>query len=134
MRKAVGITLMLSVCCSQVTKAEELTYGEAEYLNSCVVCHGEYGRGDGPLADEMRTAPADLTTLSRSNGGEFPYWKVFALIDGRSVVPAHGSREMPVWGNEFLTGDVAKYGRYCGEAITQDRIHALSAYIATLQR
>ena len=113
---------------------EEIAYGQAEYLASCAVCHGEGGRGDGPLATELRTAPADLTMLSAANGGDFPYWKVFALIDGRYLVPGHGTREMPVWGREFLAGDEATYGPIGGEAITQERIHALSDYLAKLQR
>lgn len=113
---------------------QEIAYGQAGYLASCAVCHGEEGRGDGPLAIELRTAPSDLTTLSASNGGEFPYWKVFALIDGRYVVPSHGTREMPVWGREFLSGDEATYGPIGGEAVTQERIHALSDYLAKLQR
>lgn len=113
---------------------QEIDYGKAEYFNSCGVCHGAEGRGDGPLADELRTRPADLTVLSRMNGGEFPYWKVYALIDGRFIVPGHGSREMPVWGGEFLPGDVATYGPGGGEAATRERIQALAAYVAALQR
>lgn len=41
---------------------------------------------------------------------------------------------MPVWGREFLIGDEATYGPIGGEAITQERIHALADYLATLQR
>ena len=115
-------------------EAQPIGYGEAEYLNSCVACHGEFGRGDGPLADELVTAPADLTRLSELNGGEFPYWKVFETIDGRSLIPAHGTRDMPIWGQEFLSDDGKTYGPIGGEAVTQERIHALAEYIATLQK
>lgn len=114
--------------------AQPLAYGEAEYLNSCVACHGERGRGDGPLAEALITAPADLTGMAAANGGEFPYWKVFATIDGRAMVTAHGTREMPVWGREFLPDDRKTYGPIGGEAVTQERIHALAEYLATLQR
>lgn len=127
------LTLLVSVSPSWGL-TQEIGYGQAEYLASCAVCHGEGGRGDGPLAAELRTPPADLTTLSASNGGEFPYWKVFASIDGRYLVPSHGTPEMPVWGREFLTGDEATYGPIGGEAVTQERIHSLSDYLATLQR
>src|ERR1041384_7326048 len=51
-------------------------------------------KGDGPLGDELLKRPSDLTRLSRRNGGEFPYWRVFAVIDGRGTVPAHGERDM----------------------------------------
>ena len=46
--------------------------------------------------------PADLTRLAEKNDGRFPYSRVFAVIDGRYLVPAHGEREMPVWGRQFL--------------------------------
>jgi hypothetical protein len=84
--------------------AQELGNGKTEYMNSCAVCHGPEGKGDGPLGDELVKRPADLTRLSRDNGGAFPYWRVFAMIDGRTMVPEHGDRDMPVWAaNSFPT-------------------------------
>lgn len=114
--------------------AQEMEYGQAEFLNSCAVCHGEYGKGDGPLADEIVKRPADLTKLSEKNGGEFPYYKVFATIDGRFQVPGHGERDMPVWGRQFLDEDAVTYGPIGGEMVTQERIHRLTEYIQTLQK
>lgn len=114
--------------------AQEQSYGEAEYLNSCAACHGLYGRGDGPLAEVLMKRPADLTALEKKNAGEFPYYQVFAVIDGRSIVSSHGSREMPVWGLQFLEDDSKTYGPIGGEAVTQERVHELTNYIATLQR
>ena len=52
--------------------AQEMSYGEAEYQNSCAVCHGLEGQGNGTLADELIKRPADLTALAKKNGGEFP--------------------------------------------------------------
>lgn len=34
-------------------------------------------------------------------GGKFPFWEVYRVIEGRGVVPGHGSRDMPVWGDRF---------------------------------
>jgi hypothetical protein len=41
--------------------------------------------------------PANLTELSKKNGGHFPDQKVFQAIDGRDDIPAHhlGGRRMP---------------------------------------
>ncbi|MBB6408913.1 c-type cytochrome [Mesorhizobium sangaii] len=114
--------------------AQELGNGKAEYMNSCAVCHGPEGRGDGPLGDELVKRPADLTRLSRDNGGSFPYWRVFAMIDGRTIVPEHGDRHMPVWGRQFLPGDARKYGPKAGEIVTTERIHELAGYVQTLQQ
>lgn len=119
---------------STAAGTQEMGYGQAEYLDSCAVCHGDRGRGDGPLAAELETAPANLTSLAERNGGEFPYWRVFAAIDGRYVVPGHGDRDMPVWGRQFLEGDQRMYGPLGGEALTQERIHQLADYVQSLQR
>ena len=114
--------------------AQDKSYGEAEYLNSCAVCHGLEGKGDGPLGDVLVKRPADLTRLSKQNGGDFPYSRVFAVIDGRYVLPEHGEREMPVWGRQFLEEDAKLYGPSGGEIVTTDRIHNLAGYVELLQR
>jgi mono/diheme cytochrome c family protein len=132
MKLLIAATLATMAC--QASTAQEMSYGEAEYLNSCAVCHGPEGKGDGPLGDELLKRPPDLTHLSKQNGGEFPYWRVFAVIDGRYVVPEHGDRDMPVWGRQFLPGDAKKYGPNAGEIVTTERIHNLAGYIQTLQR
>ncbi|TIP13957.1 cytochrome c [Mesorhizobium sp.] len=128
------IAVALATIACQASTAQEMSYGEAEYLNSCAVCHGPEGKGDGPLGDELLKRPADLTQLSRQNGGEFPYWRVFAVIDGRYVLPEHGERDMPVWGRQFLPGDAKKYGPNAGEIVTTERIHELAGYVQRLQR
>ena len=114
--------------------AQEQSYGEVEYLSSCAVCHGPDGRGDGPLGEELLKRPADLTRLAEKNGGEFPYSRVFAVIDGRFVVPGHGERNMPIWGRQFLEGDAKMYGPSRGEILTTERIHELTEYVQLLQR
>jgi mono/diheme cytochrome c family protein len=132
MKLLIAAALATMVC--QTSSAQEMSPGKAQYLNSCAVCHGPEGKGNGPLGDELLKRPADLTQLSRQNGGEFPYWRVFAMIDGRYVVPEHGARDMPVWGRQFLPGDVKKYGPNAGEIVTTERIHELAGYVERLQR
>jgi mono/diheme cytochrome c family protein len=114
--------------------AQEMSYGEAEYLNSCAVCHGLEGKGDGPLGDVLMKRPADLTRISQRNGGTFPYTRIFAVIDGRYAVPSHGEREMPVWGRQFFDDDQRLYGPSGGEIVTTERIHELAGYVQSLQR
>ena len=112
----------------------EMSYGQAEFLNSCAACHGEDGRGRGPIAADLLKPPADLTVLTRGNDGAFPYYRVFAVIDGRYLVQGHGEREMPVWGRQFIEEDARMFGRHGGEMITTERIHELTSYIESLQR
>jgi mono/diheme cytochrome c family protein len=132
--RPVVTALLLAVAWCLAARAQEMGYGEAEYLNSCAVCHGLEGMGDGPLTEILMKRPADLTRISDRNGGTFPYARVFAVIDGRFLVPSHGEREMPVWGRQFLVDDVDLYGPAGGEIVTTERIHSLAGYIESLQR
>lgn len=68
----------------------------------CASCHGRDGKGGGPVAAALTTPPANLTTISRRNGGLFPRDRVIAFIaEQQPPVPAHGPRDMPVWGPIF---------------------------------
>ena len=67
----------------------------------CSPCHGMDATGDGPVADTLKKKPANLTLLSKNNGGKFPYDHVYNMIDGQEVVASHGTREMPIWGLVF---------------------------------
>lgn len=75
--------------------------GEQLYLRHCGSCHGPKGRGDGIAAPFITPRPPDLTAIAQRNEGVFPYASVLMKLDGRERVPAHGSREMPIWGERF---------------------------------
>ena len=66
--------------CAGAQAAERYDSGKREYMDRCAVCHGQSGKGDGGMIDILRTAPTDLTTLSRNNGGVFPFEHVYAVI------------------------------------------------------
>jgi mono/diheme cytochrome c family protein len=115
-------------------KAQQMEYGQAEFLNSCAMCHGPEGRGDGEYAINLSSKPADLTQLSRKNGGEFPFARVFGIIDGRFIIEGHEGRDMPRWNRLFLMEDLESYSPEEAEAITRERIRLLTLYVETLQR
>jgi mono/diheme cytochrome c family protein len=99
--------------------------GKMQYQASCAACHGMDAKGDGPVSNELKTRPADLTVLAKNNNGVFPYDKVYQMIDGRNTtVVSHGTREMPIWGYRF--GPVQAY-RF------KARVLAVIDYIKTLQ-
>lgn len=125
--------LPLLALCSGAS-AQELEYGEAEYLLTCAECHGGAGRGDGALARHTGIRPADLSALSDRNGGEFPYGYVYSVIDGRHDMSGQPDRAMPSFGARFSAQDEERYGPEVGSALTERRIHSLARYIATLQR
>jgi mono/diheme cytochrome c family protein len=132
--KKVMAVLFIGLTVADAAAGERMSYGEAEYLNSCAVCHGVEGKGDGPLGEMLVKRPADLTSISRRNGGRFPYARVIAVIDGRYDVSGHGNRDMPVWGRQFLEDDQRLYGPAGGEIVTTERINELAGYVQSLQR
>jgi mono/diheme cytochrome c family protein len=71
-------------------------------------CHGKEGRGDGPVAAAMKKAPANLTSLSIRNNGKFPELEVYHSILGDGIIAAHGSQEMPVWGDVLKSLDATR--------------------------
>jgi len=103
------------------------TSGKVMYNAYCAVCHGSDGKGNGPAASAMKVPPTDLTVLSKNNGGKYPSLKVVASINGETNLPAHGSREMPVWGQLFWSMSSGHQGE------VQQRAVNLTKYIETLQ-
>ena len=74
--------------------------GSQLFRTYCASCHGTTGGGNGPVAEQLRRTPPDLTKFTTRNGGVFPRERVYQIVDGRDV-PSHGDREMPVWGDAF---------------------------------
>jgi len=75
--------------------------GQEMYTAYCAVCHGKDGMGNGPAAAALTVPPPDLTILARKNNNRYPYDRVRSAIEGEARLPAHGSKEMPVWGELF---------------------------------
>lgn len=105
--------------------------GRTLYVRYCASCHGVAGTGDGPARSAFKTPPTDLTGLAARAGGTFPFAEVMKAIDGRRQVAAHGSREMPVWGERFR-GELE--GKSHPERTTLLMEREIVEYVATLQR
>jgi mono/diheme cytochrome c family protein len=78
-----------------------MTKGSDLYSNYCAACHGAEGKGNGPLANLLKSKPADLTQIAKRNGGQFPTAAVRKMVAGDDPVASHGPRTMPVWGPIF---------------------------------
>jgi len=97
-----AIAGLLAGCASapQPRESSQLS-GVEMYEQLCASCHGAAGQGDGPVAPLIKIHVPDLTRLAYRDGGEFPAEDVRRTIDGRYDRPAHGPRDMPVWGWQF---------------------------------
>jgi len=83
-------------------KAVSPADGKAMFMEYCAVCHGQEGKGNGPAASALKKAPADLTQITaHSSDGKFPGVHVSRYIGGDDAVQAHGTRDMPIWGDVF---------------------------------
>jgi hypothetical protein len=99
--------------------------GQVLFDHYCAVCHGKDAKGTGPAADALKKGPADLTQISRRSGGTFPEVHVMRIIKGDDVVGAHGSRDMPIWGELFTS--------LSSKETTELRVNALMKYLETIQ-
>jgi mono/diheme cytochrome c family protein len=105
--------------------------GKELYARFCASCHGTEGRGDGPVASAFKVEVPDLTLIARRAGGEYPRDRIARVIDGRHIIGAHGTRTMPVWGEDFSTLEI---GNPDAERSTRLIIGRLADYVLLLQR
>lgn len=134
-----AVAVMMSVNGFAVAAGKEkIDVGKREFANKCAVCHGMSGKGDGGVTELLKTAPADLTVLSKNNGGVFPFDRVSAAIDGRTVVKGHGDRDMPIWGRDYKSETISAAEHYFDapydiEMYARVRILALVDYLNRIQ-
>jgi mono/diheme cytochrome c family protein len=102
--------------------------GQEMYKSYCASCHGIDAKGNGPAAEALKVPPTDLTMLAAKNGGKYPALKVAASLRGEETLPAHGTKEMPIWGNLFWSISGGH------QAEVQQRIANLNTYLESLQK
>lgn len=98
--------------------------GRKLYVQYCASCHGMDARGSGPVAPTLKVAPTDLTMLAKRHG----HWDALAVensISGEKSVPAHGTKDMPVWGVYFR--------RQRDASVSTLNIYALMKYLEAVQ-
>lgn len=109
--------------------------GKMEFQKNCASCHGIGGKGDGPMLEFLKQTPPDLTMLSKSNRGVYPQDKVYAWIRDPQKIRAHGTAEMPIWGDRYSKEIIEKYGPdyYGPGSSVQERILELVFYLGSIQ-
>jgi|ERR1035437_8779396 mono/diheme cytochrome c family protein len=124
----------------QAPKARvDVAAGKELFREHCSVCHGLDAKGTGSLYDPSAagngqrdaevsrgTPPADLTVLSERNAGKFPAARVTDAIYSKGSIPAHGTPDMPAWGDVF-------HNLKSNPKVIDARVRNLTAYIESLQ-
>ncbi len=111
---------------------EAQSAGETLFVENCVSCHGATGRGDGPIAQKLNTAPPDLTKISARNDGVWPMLEVMSIIDGysRNILPRE---DMPVF-ESFLDNEMVEFDTGNGvDVLVPSKLVEIVKYLEALQ-
>ena len=134
MRTAILAAALTGLCAvagrSAPPQPPKVEGGKVIFQTSCAACHGTDARGGGPVAESLKTKPPDLRRIAQRRGGTFPEGEVVGFIDGRTRTPAHGTREMPVWGDRLARAVKDEKER---EARVARNVEMLVAYLKTIQ-
>lgn len=128
----VGVALCFTANSAVAGQEAVVQRGKEIYTAYCAPCHGTTGKGDGEMVRLLRSKPSDLTRLSRTNGGRFPFWRVFRIVEGEESIRQHGSREMPIWGSWFA-GEQGSLDTEPWVDLTRGRIWQLIVYLESVQ-
>jgi hypothetical protein len=128
----IGIGFVAHAQQTAKTRPQVNAAGKELFHQYCSVCHGVDAKGNGSLYDarsadrSVRVPPADLTLLSQRNAGRFPAARVRDAIYSKGPIPAHGTPDMPAWGDVF-------YNLKSDPKLIEARVRNLTAYIESLQ-
>ena len=128
---------LLVISTAQAGAKSNLDAGNADYLLLCADCHGRDAKGNGPASKNLSKIPPDLTKIRERAGGIFDEKKVFDWILGLNMPDAHGSREMPIWGDwlmdEAVEDSTSLEAADAGARQVEQRVMALVHYLKSVQ-
>ena len=134
--KILGTLSALLLLAAPAFADEAVQMARKDFGQLCAPCHGRDGMGNGTQAAKLSKKPSDLTVITKKYG-EFPAQKVFETIAGLDMPDGHGTREMPIWGDVFVTEEVGKSTSIADAVKASDeasqRISGLVKYVESLQ-
>ncbi|MBW7056267.1 cytochrome c [Paracoccus bogoriensis] len=123
-----GLAALVAACAPEAGPGG----ARADFAAYCAACHGNDGRGGGPLAEGMEPVPADVTLITRRNGGVFPKAQVMGHIAGYTM--GRSESPMPQF-SDLLEGPQVMFDDGSGQTVpTPARLVALADYVQSLQR
>ena len=102
------IIILGSASCKMKLNEEhpQITKGAKLYNKYCIECHAADGKGTPNLREHY--SKIDLTKINyRRDLEEFPIMEIAKYIDGRNHYKEFGSRQMPMWGVDLVSGESA---------------------------
>jgi mono/diheme cytochrome c family protein len=106
--------------------------GDELFNKLCSVCHGTSGKGDGPAVSALKKGVPDLTVLAANNGGVYAHKTIENLIYGNFRTAAHGTIDMPAWGEQFMYARPG-WSTFPRTVDARKRVQSLVAHIESLQ-
>jgi mono/diheme cytochrome c family protein len=107
-------TLALMLMAAPPAAAVDLNAAASNFSDSCVDCHGQSGKGDGPKAKELKTKPANYTDCAAMAKFDDDY--LFKVIKLGSEKMGK-SKDMPDFGKAYdddeIRGLVAYVRGFC---------------------
>jgi len=129
---AITASLVVAGAALAADDTAQLKVGKEQYMKYCATCHGPSGTGQDGVASRLFTKqPTDLTLLAKNNGGKFPMMEVVNIVKGDQPIAAHGTREMPVWGD--ILGRPLEEGMY-GQDSEDAKILTIGKYLESIQQ
>ncbi len=107
------VAVALACSCGAALAADnskDIAEGHRYFLRYCASCHGIDGTGNGPVAKTLSTRPANLRLLADKYGMPLPAARLAKVIDGRDAIRAHGTHDMPVWGEQLYASGAGTKG------------------------
>lgn len=112
----------------QINKAHP---GYQLYRQYCGSCHGVFADGHGPVAQFLDPKPKNLTELYKEFGTPLATAKLISIIDGRDMIRAHGTSDMPIWGKHLYRSIPPNPGK---EAMKRGTLQVIIEYLQTIQK
>ena len=108
-----------------------------DFLELCADCHNADAKGNGPLTKNLTKVPPDLTRIRARAHGVFDEKAVYDWILGLKMTKAHGTREMPIWGDwlmdEAVEDSTSLDTATAAEKEVKMRVMAIVKYLEKLQ-
>lgn len=102
----VSLFLMSALGAEAMAQDSNPLIGRQLYRSYCLLCHGTYGRGGGPVAVKLKLEPSDLTS---------EHYSEMAVNDLALIIAGYRKKEisdMPNWGMVFSVSEMTDVASY----------------------